>query len=272
MNLSSMAPRQVVHSLLMRAGEHASVGEVSHADSFYSAAIAADSGPTALLAYGCFLAELGELDDAERQLLQGWELSKQQHCPLGRAWACHALAVVFRERSDSLAARQYQQLAIAAELETEAFLDEGMISEPNRIGMAVDWMLSGELQSAKSLLRTTLDAREALADGTSSVTARLNLGLLSLCERDLDVAHHWFRAAFDCAREQQDECGMSYALELSARTLRQQGHWEAAVEALRVANQLARCMGQRHRVKRLAQQITHLERGLARINADPQLN
>ena len=65
MDVSILRPRPVVDSLLVRAEEHASIGEVHHAETFYTAAVAADTGPTALLAYGSFLVSLGELSEGK---------------------------------------------------------------------------------------------------------------------------------------------------------------------------------------------------------------
>ncbi len=269
MELRTLRPRPVVDSLLLRASEHAVDGALHHAESFFAAAVAADSGPTALIAYGTFLAELGETGDALKQLHAGWELAKMQQHPAARAWACHSLAAAYRQCGEFVVGQQYQQLAIAAELDADIDSTCGALSQEIRLGSVADWMQSGEFGAAERLLATCLHTTDALEE---SPAALMNYGALALRAGDVCGALGHFRAAQERFRAEEDQNGVSHALESIGRTLLIAGELSAAREALELANRMARHLGQRHRVRRIAAQIVPLDRAIGVLTSDHQLN
>ncbi|MEZ5942424.1 MAG: tetratricopeptide repeat protein [Planctomycetaceae bacterium] len=262
-------PRPVVDSLLARATEFAAEGALHHAESFFAAAIAADEGATARIAYGTHLAELGEFDEAIRLLLKAWEQAKRDGSSQLRAWACQSLASSYRETGDFIAASQFQQLAIRAELDSYSGGEGSSLSTESRLGRASDWLQSSEFADAESLLQTcrTIDGDEGM-----SATAELNLGVAALRTGDIETALQRFYSAFQQFQDMQDAAGTSRALEAIAKVQLSLGNWTVARNLLDKANRLARHVGQRHRVRQLADAIVRLDRALKLLEADPLLN
>lgn len=261
--------RPVVDSLLQRAHQHAAAGELSHADSFFSAAIAADESPTSIIAYGTYLSELGELTEAVLQLQQGWELAKRQHDASRRAWACQALAATYRSLGQTLDAQQFQQLAIAAELEVDLELASASLSEETLLGSATDWVQTGETTAAEALLTSC-----CRADSNAEIkgAAQLRFGEIALQRNQLGKALQHFQAAEQQFRAAQDQSGVSHALESIGIVLLMGAEWATARESLDLASRIARHLGHRHRVRHIARQITCLDRALSLLATDPLLN
>lgn len=268
MEARSLRPRPVVDTLLLRAAEFAARGEVTHADSFFAAAVAADDSPVAELAWTAQLLELGELSEALSHATRGWEIAKAQQNVAGRAWACQLLATLAREQGDTVQAQQFQQLAIAAELELISSDLDQELSVESRLGCSTDWAEQGELTDARALLQSCM--HDAVT--TDVATAQMNLGVLSLRDGDLATALRWLEQSYAQFRELEDLTGMSRSLEALGHALRAAGRWHEAREALYLSNRIAHELGQRHRARRVAPAIRELDRALALLQQDPSLN
>lgn len=261
------ASRPTVDALLDRAGEFAAEGNLTHADSFFLAAIAADTGPVATLRYGAHLLRLGELDEAWTVCQRGWELAKFDQTLAAQALACRLLSEIAHERRDSLVAQQYQQLAIAAELNVvESDLDASL-SVDLRMSQVRAWTDAGEFEAASRLLTSCVSD-----DDANTAEAVLQQGHLTARQGKDEAAIALYRRAHEFFRDRDDLDGAGRSMEALGYALYRVGAWPEAREALHLANRIAHQLGQRHRARQIAPNLLKLEQALARLSADPQLN
>lgn len=264
-NLCSVRP--VVIGLLRQAWRFREKCDHSRAAVFYRAAIAADQSPLAQIEYAAFLS-LEDAPQAEELLLEGWEVAKRQANPTLAAQACHNLACLYRERGEDVQARQFQQLAISAELQA---MDSGQsmaISEECRLGTALDDRLSGDSVADRELEQHLRDS----ADPSVHLALRLNLAMLSFQNGERQQAVGHARAAVGAAMKLQQPAELMESLHLLGRLLINDGRWHEARACLQQAADWANILDRSELASKIRNDISMLRSQMRVLTMDPVRN
>lgn len=208
--------------LVERAESLATRGRWSDARALFSAAITADPSPAARISFGVFLAERNMDDEAILQLEQAWEEAKLRNRADLRAICCQNLSNIYRRRENTTLATQFQQLATAAEMETEQFHTEASLSSGMLTCSANRFSDDSELEPAMSLFagaaRTCgndLPARATIEANTGVTLARMHRTGLAL--QRLVKAHRLHRDAGDLAGCAHDLLNIGHLLQARSR-------------------------------------------------------
>ena len=259
--------RPIVLGLLRQAWRFREKCDHSRATVFYRAAIAADQTPLAKIEYAAFVS-LENMELAEELLLQSWEIAKCQNNSLLVAQACQNLSCIYRELRDDTRARQFQQLAISAELKA---IDRGqaeMVSLECRLGLMLDDQLSGDAFAEQDLYRQL----EGSADLDVRLTLHLNLAMLSFQRGDLPQSVRHARAAVGAALKLEQPSQLLESLHLLGRLLINDGRWHEATACMRHAADWANVLGRSELAEQIRRNISTLRSQMHRLTADPARN
>ncbi len=210
----------VVALLLERAEGCLERGDRRHAATFFEAAIgaAADRTPEPRVAYALFLADGEEEEAAEAQLLTAWNMARAAASREARALVCYNLSVLCGRRGDWIRARQFQQLALGAWLETERGAE--LPSWLRRLS-AAQWM-QGDEPEAYQLLCADDEGAESAGQWFEAVDQAGDIeGVIERLER-----------AAQAAREGRDSFGEALVYETLGAALRYLGRGHEAAEML----------------------------------------
>jgi len=223
---------------------------------------------------------VGKTTDAESRLLEGWEGAKRFNAPDLRALACHNLAVLYRETGDSLSARQYQQFAIAAELEVtddayensangSILTSDGCVSEPALFSTALDQILNGEQKAGIECLKR-LSSHSC--DEQTRATAFLNLASIRLAQGHHEAARRFAGDAFSLAKASQNAPLVLRVLEQLVKLFSLDGSWLQAEHCATDAVRLSCSIGDQQRESAMTHCQQRLIHALGILQSDPQLN
>lgn len=148
-------------SLIRQAEERATGGEWAEARRLFCLAVKRLPSPPVLIAYGVFLADCDELDEAVAALERAWTEACRQNEAALRAICCANLAILARRRGDTLLARQFHQLALSAVMESAEFQEQGRLDPVLMREAAAIFVEDGEIEAAGRML----SAARGLADG-----------------------------------------------------------------------------------------------------------
>lgn len=215
----------VVPLLLERAEGCLERGDRRYAATFFEAAIgaAADRTPEPRVAYALFLAEAEEEEAAEAQLLVAWNIARGAASREARALVCYNLSVLCGRRGDWVRARQFQQLALGAWLETEKGAE--LPSWLRRLS-AAQW-IQGDEPEAYQLLRSDEGAESA--EGWFEAVDQAG---------DVEGAIERLERAALAAREERDSFGEALVYETLGAAWRYLGRGHEAAEMLARAERL----------------------------------
>jgi len=237
-------------------------GDHEQAATFFEAAVAAsaDRTPEPRIAYAIFLAETEDDAAAEEQLLAAWNVSRRVNSREARALVCYNLAVLLGRRRDHLRARQFQQLALGAWLETEM---PGPLPLWLRRLTAAQWLTSDDEPEAWRLMQAGAEERPHDAEYWLDAAQQAENG---------EAAIERLERAAEGARDEGDGFGEALAHETLGAAWRRMRRWHEAADAFRQAEHLhdgARRFHARRRCQRRREELRSLR---ALLDGDPHRN
>ncbi len=174
---------RLARELAEQADRDADRGEWKQARVHYAGAVAADSSPASMIWMAAFLADRDECDEAVAVLERAWDHACVLGNPQFRAVCCSNLSLIHRRLGNLALARQFEQLSLAAEMESPRFQSEATLSSTQLCESAALSSDEGNHTVAQCLLRAADAAakydwevdRATLENGVAVVAARLGL-------------------------------------------------------------------------------------------------
>lgn len=236
--------RGIVCCLLERAEDLTRQRGLAAAEPLFTKAIATDPTPAARIAYAV---ELGQHDPqaAIAEFEIAWEESCRLQDPCLRANCCRNLALLFARTGDLIAAEQYRQLAISAELdgltpETDSTISPTLLSD-----IAAVWLATGDEDSAETLL-TSAENIVPESDVQQRAIIESHRGVIAALRwRAAAAFQHLFQAHCLCL-DAGDTIGRAHALVNLGHLSQACRRHASARRDFRVAAQLFEQAGDRH--------------------------
>lgn len=229
-----------------------------------------DSSPVLRLLLGMALVERGDAAAAIPVLEAAWDIARRESDPRWRCWSCHALAVAYYESGNLIRAEQFQQLALAAELQSSGAAGaSGLISGELRLTSAALLAAKQDEAAARQLWQSCLTR-----DNHAGIqgTAALCLGTLCTLETRHRYALLWYRLARQRFKQAGDRRGCVQAVCAIGEEQLRLGNWRKAVRLLRQARQQARFSGAAKTCERATRQLRVLRATIRRFKSNPEWN
>ncbi|CAK9014420.1 DNA_pol_B_exo2 domain-containing protein, partial [Durusdinium trenchii] len=239
--VASCPNNSIVSALLDRAAAHARAHQHGFAVAFFSAAVAADDTCHAQLQFGLYSFENASI-----------------------AAACLHLANAYRSLGNADLARQYHQLALAAELKTSTA--DGLpplLSDAARQGSAAD--RRDELGSVSEGMLPSGEELPPIEDLLSEGIAQFRAG-----ERSDALAT--FAQVYRRSRAVRDWSVLATVTEWLGELFRTEGEWESAAQLFSVSARLHRSTGLNATARRLEQVAGRIDRALAKLSVPAEWN
>ena len=188
---SAAVSLELAQRSLRLAAEAESRSEPLLARAHFLAAVRHDPTPEAGLAFGRFLSESGQTDDALLVLQDSWQLAKRRECIPEIATCCRALAMLFHRAGQSSQARRFLQRAAAAEMRGWSDQQATLSSEQLLLESEfAEW--EGDVPRALALCQAAL---EGATSAHRSEVLRHRARLRTIQSQRLAAAHDLLEAA-----------------------------------------------------------------------------
>ncbi len=263
-------PSSLVRLLVERAECLARRRRWADARAIFAAAITADPSPAARIAFGIFLADCDLDEEAVLHLNQAWEEAKLRRLPDARAICCQNLSNIYRRQGNVTLAKQFQQLATAAEMDSERFAEDASLSCPTLMSSAGFLSDCNELDAALSLLGAAAavcgedqPAQASIEANTGVTLARM--GRTGQALQRLVKAHRLHRESGDLAGCAHDLVNIGHLLQAKSRRVE-------AHRCFRLAGDLFARLDAKIQADAACQYAQEARRIEAIENCDPSLN
>ncbi|MCA9028705.1 MAG: hypothetical protein KDA86_26105 [Planctomycetaceae bacterium] len=215
-------PPSLVRLLVERAERLVGRGRWTDARALFYAAITADPTPAARIAFGVCLADDGHEEEAIPQLEQAWEDAKRLQMPDARAVCCHNLSNIYRRRANEVLSFQYEQLAMAAEMDSQRFQETASLSCEMLIQSAALLSQGNELDEALCLLNAALVLSDDSPCARATIEAQVGVTLAHLGKTGqallrLVTAHRLHREANNLPECAHDLMNIGHLLQAQSR-------------------------------------------------------
>ncbi len=269
------AHRQALREQLHQAAEQAFAGRTLEATECFLAAIQCDTGQTARLQFGAFLAHTDCLLGACEQFETALAAARRTNDLPAQVTACHNLAVVYRQLGRDAEAASLQQLSLQGEMK----LGESRDGDASIAGLACDLssracdaINDGDLPLAEALLRRALAIEEDRGNVAGQAADWGNLAIVCGLRGRLEQSFECLWQAFRLHRQIHDFRGAGSDLLNLAEMYRQEGDWDNAAHAARSAIEQFRRAG----APKMLARAEAIERDLRRVatvrHRDPLCN